>query len=342
MGIKRIAELAGVSTATVSHVINGSRYVSDELTARVRAAMKELDYYPNSVAGSLRRKKTMTVGFLMPDSANTMWAGTSKRLESVLATSNYNVLLSYSNYDVNQEIEKVKAFRSRRVDAMVVMPATPNGSHIQGILRDSVPMIVIGTEFYDVKAHCVWVDNVRVGYLAVSHLLDLGHRDIAFLDRKVDHDYSAARRRGALVALSERGINESDLLMNRAEGYGFEDGYNAAKKLISHGTATAIFAYNDIMAVGAIGAIADAGLRVPEDISVVGCDDIPLAAYVQPGLTTVHYPIEQLADVGARMVMELLEESSEGLDSSAEPEWRNERLSPHLIVRRSTRQRGSK
>jgi LacI family transcriptional regulator len=333
MGIKAIAERAGVSTATVSHVINGSRFVSSELTERVRAAMKELDYYPNSVAGSLRRKRTMSVGFLMPDSANTMWAGTSKRFESELAKSQYNVLLSYSNYDVAQEIEKVKAFRSRRVDAMVIMPATPNGGHIQSILRGSVPMVVVGTEFYDTKAHCVWVDNVRVGYLAVSHLIGLGHRKIGFIDRKVDHDYSAARRRGVIVALEEGGINPDKLLMLRAKGYGFDAGYEAAKTLLDQGSPTGVFAYNDIMAVGAMRAVVETGRRIPEDVSVVGCDDIPLAAFVEPPLTTVHYPIEQLADVGAQMVLELLENEEPELEDEG---WRNIRLSPRLVVRHST------
>ncbi|NQT66569.1 MAG: LacI family DNA-binding transcriptional regulator [Actinobacteria bacterium] len=303
VNIKDIARKAQVSVATVSHVINRTRFVSDELIKRVEQTMIDLDYQPNLLAGSLRTKKTSTIGLIIPDSSNMIFAEVSKNIENILFSRNYNVIVCNSSYDINRELEHLKTLRSKMVDGVLIVPATLEGEHLEKFKNIGIPIVILDRTLPDINIDTVVADNYKGGYDAAKYLENLGHTNIGYIDRIYDLPHSLGRKNGFIRALEEKGIlfNKDNIVRG---GFTFNDGVEASKKILKKNPGiTAIFSFNDISALGAIRGLTELGLRVPKDISVVGYDDIPLSSIYIPSLTTVCYPVSEMAKEASKLLL---------------------------------------
>jgi LacI family transcriptional regulator len=326
--MRDVAERAGVSVTTVSHVINETRPVSDELRQRVLAAMQELGYQPNLLARGLRRGETHTIGMIVPDSANPFFAELARGIEDTVFEQGYNVILCSSDGDLDKELLYATVLAEKRVDGILFVAAGVSTEHIQTLQEQRMPVVVVDREVPDAAVDSVLTDNARGGWLATRHLLDLGHRRIGCIAGPSDVTPSAERITGYRQALDESGIPVDEALIVKGD-FQYEGGYQAARQLlVIDDPPTAIFACNDLMAVGAISAAAEMGRRVPAELSVVGFDDVSLASFANPPLTTILQPKHEMGVIAATMLLERMHE----------PEMppRRRMLDTSLLVRRST------
>ncbi len=325
---KDVALHAGVSVATVSYVINdGPRAVSSEARTRVEAAIAELGYYPNEVARSLRRQQSSTIGAIVPRLTNPVYAEIIRDLENVCSAEGYLVLLCNTERQPERERKFVQMLRAKQVDGVVITPHAEPEKLIAPLLQAHIPVVVLE---HDLKGvHCIGIDELRGGLLATEHLIGLGHRRIGLLKHKPTSALSTRRSEGYAKALKQAGIKPERTLIIECDGT-HEAGDHAMRRLLNlRDPPTAVVAHNDVLALGALHAIRTAGLRVPEDISVVGYDDIASAAYLEPPLTTVHSPKTQMGVLAAQTLMRLIRDAEP-------PKPVTVTLPVELIVRQST------
>lgn len=327
--IKDIAKHAEVSTATVSYVINESRYVSPERKARVLEAVEELGYYPNDNARSLRSKKTSAIGLIIPDNANPFFAEIAKGVEDAGFAAGYTVILCNSNAMLERELAYLDVLLSKRVDGIILFPTTTELEQVHTIIKRGIPTAVFYRNPGDLDVDMFALDNLQAGYEATKHLLDLGHTQIACIKPLSLTNPSAQRIDGYKKALSEQGLSWHESLMPQGNNQ-ISGGEQAALSLLkSEQSFSAIFACNDAMAIGAMRALRESGLRVPEDVSIIGFDDIILASYVNPPLTTIATPKQ---DAGRLAVERLLER----INGRYEGGPRQFLLDFKLVIRQST------
>jgi LacI family transcriptional regulator len=326
--IREVAESAGVSYATVSHVINNTRLVSPETRERVLAAMDALNYRPNALARSLRQGKTNTIGLVLPDSANPFFAEISRSIEDEAFKKGYSVFLCNTELDTQRELFYVDVLSKKQVDGIIFVAAGDQADSLDFLLQRRMPLVMIDREVPNVEADAVLTDNQLGGYLATRHLLDLGHRRIACIAGPSSITPSAERIIGYRNALDEAGISYDETLVLRGD-YHAQSGMEITHTLLEmKPRPTAIFTLNDLMALGALRAAAEAGCSVPQDVAVVGYDDLEISRFTNPPLTTIAQPKKE---VGKRAVNLLVERMSK----KNQPPIRLV-LPPELIVRRST------
>lgn len=330
--IREIAKKSGVSVATVSHVLNKTRYVSPELTKKVERTMAEMDYKPNMVAGSLRSKKTKTIGFVLPDSANKVFSQIGQVIEVEFANADYNVIFCNSSYDVATELKNIDILRMKQVDGIIFIPSSKDTTCILKLMKTDIPFVVVNTCVADVAIDQVYVNNELLAFIATEHLVSLGCGKFVYLDRMIDHDYSMNRKKGFLNALKIHSMKVNETHFLRSTGFSYTNGYEVMKTFLEKNIQIdAVFAYNDVHAIGAMRAIMDAGLKVPDDVCIVGCDNIPAAEFMNPRLTTMDYPTHDLGRESALILLQKLQNPS--LES------RQIILKPILILRESTSMR---
>ena len=330
--VKDVAKRAEVSIATVSHVINKTRFVSEDLTARVNDAIKELGYYPNQLVGGLRKKKSFTIGLVLPSISNETFGLLAETIQKLLFKQGYNLIICNTSNDVEIEEEALNTLLMKKADAIMAIPTSREGEKLKEIQRMGVPLVLVDRVIPGLKVDTVRVDNFRGTHDAITHLLDLGHRDIGYIDRKIDQSHSLEQVRGYRQALEERGLAFDPSRVVRADGFDYSSGVGAAKELISkQPQLTAIFAYFDITALGALRGILDLGYRVPEEFSVVGCDGMPFTNVSAPRLTTISFPVHRIAKTACDLVMERLEHKEDGKEKVKDIV-----IAPKLIVRDST------
>jgi LacI family transcriptional regulator len=325
--IHDVAVRAGVSATTVSHVINQTRPVSDELSARVQDAMRELGYQPNTLERSLRRKQTHTVGLLVPDSANPYFAEIASAVEDASFDVGYMVIVCNSAGDPAREMLYLDLLLNKQVDGVLLMPAG-DASAIRPRLTPELPLVLLDRELPGLAVDCVLTDNVLGGHLATEHLIERGHHRVACVTGPPGVASAAARVEGYTRALATVGMAVDDELLVEGD-FSDSSGYAAARRLlVIDDPPTALFACNDLMAIGAIGFAARFGVRIPAELAVIGFDDIHLAAYTNPSLTTVSQPTTELGRVAVQLLLERMQ------DRSLDP--RRRLLAPRLVVRSST------
>ena len=286
--IKDVAKKAGVSVATVSHVLNKTRFVSDELILKVKKAINELNYSPDYIAGSLRKKKTNTIGLIIPENNNPFFAELAMEIENIGFLSGYSVIICYTAYDFQKELDYLNVLRSKKVDGLIIVPSNDDVLHINQLVSNNLPIIVINRFLENIETDMVLLDSHKGMYSLTKHLLEIGHARIAYIDRPEEMLHSKKRLEGHKDALEEHSINfNTDLLIKTK--YGIEGGVLAIKELLKKTPfPTAIMAFNDIMAIGSMWELNRRKITVPEDISITGFDDILQSAYTIPPLTTVH------------------------------------------------------
>jgi LacI family transcriptional regulator len=326
--IKDVAARAGVSYTTVSHVLNDTRAVRPHTRERVLAAARELDYVPSAVARSLKHQVTHTVGLLVPSATNPYYAELARGLEDACFRVGHSLVVCSSDEEPARQLAYLSLLRQKRVDGIVVASASDEPRWAAALRDVGCPLVVVDREIGGVAADLVQVDNERGGALAAEHLLKLGHERIACLTGPAGLAVDRDRLRGFRRALADAGRRAGDLVIAESD-FTVPGGHRAALRLL-RGAArpTALFAFNDMMAIGALRAAAELGLAVPARLSVVGFDDVELARYVYPALTTVGQSIRKLGEATA----EALFARAAGRDAPP----RRVRLKPALRTRESS------
>jgi DNA-binding LacI/PurR family transcriptional regulator len=326
--IEQIAELAGVSKTTVSRVINKKPDVSPETRERILALIEEYDFQPNVFAKAITLQKSHTIGLLIPHQSeniftNQFFLEVMHGISTAVDRRNYYLLLFYPHHEDYLDI-----YRQKRVDGFILMSPNAFSINIIELLKKAeAPFISTAKVMGEEDMTWVDVDNCYGGALATEHLVSLGHRRIAFIG-KPSLQSSSDRLCGYKDVLETHGIPLDERLIHVANAATVPGGYEAMRLLLTGGGApTAVFLANDTMAIGAIKAIQEAGLRVPEDISVVGFDDITYAQYVSPPLTTVHQPAFQKGVRATELLIDYLEQEIEPV---------SETLGLELVVRASS------
>ena len=338
--IKDVALKARVSTATVSHVINNTRFVSDEVRARVLRAVKECRYYPNAHARSLASGRSQTIGLVISDIANPFFPELVKSIEAAAFDSGYDVVLSNTNYDPERMSQYVRRYIERKVAGVAVMTSELDKHLIEELAKCKVSAV-----FLDVGKTGRHMNNLRVDYedgirQAILHLAELGHRRIAYISGT--RNLRSAQRRLEAFEQTIRQLFPGEPELIFYGNFKVDGGRRAAREILTklaENLPTAVMSANDLTAIGAINEFRAAGFEVPEDISIVGFDDISFAALTEPSLTTVHLPLKEL---GERAVNVLVESSEDLAKDGVEL-----RIGTHLVVRDSTapvkrRRRGKK
>lgn len=295
--INDVAEKAGVSITTVSHVINETRYVSEELTERVYQAMRELNYRPNTLARSLRSGRTKTIGLLIPDISNLFFAEISRRIEDKGFEHEYSVILCNTDDNSKKEELYINVLLEKQVDGIIFISAGEVEKNLKKPQDFGIPTVIADRDIQDAKSDVVLLDNLKGGYDATRYLISLNHKRIGCISGPSPVTPSAQRVEGYKKALKEAGIEVDGSLIQTGD-FRYEGGEVAMRNFLDLASPpTAVFACNDMMALGAMRAIKDRGLLIPDDVSLVGFDNIPISRSVFPDLTTFAQPIKEMADV---------------------------------------------
>jgi LacI family transcriptional regulator len=327
--INDIARRAGVSSQTVSRVLNNKPDVAEETRRRIESVIAELDYRPSELARGLRSQNTRTIGLIVPDNANPFFAEIAKGVESAGFEAGYSVILCNSAQMSERELEYVNVLQAKGVDGIIFISTTTHINHIRPIVERGIPVVMFYREAGDLDVDTFKIDNEWAGYLATQHLVDLGHRDIACIMPRADELPSGRRVDGFRRALQESGLPVHDDLIVRGNNL-LSGGEAAVGELLrARQPFTAIFAANDAMAIGAMRALRDNRLRVPEDVSVTGVDGILLGEYVEPPLTTVEQPKREAGEWAVRFLVERIDGRHDG-------GARNTLMDVQLVVRKST------
>jgi LacI family transcriptional regulator len=303
--IVEVAKKAGVSIATVSRVINGSGKVREKTKERVLAVVQELKYSPNPAARGLIMRRTEAIGLLLPDLHGEFFSEIIRGADEAVQLKGYHLIVSSSHNEI-KEIEAALRFMRGRVDALVVMSPLVHSEILLMNLPKSLPVVLLNCHSSNMMFDTIMTDGFNGAKEMISYLLDLGHRKIAIIKGGDENIESRERMNGCQSAFNERQMALDGRLVFKGE-FTEESGYKAAVQAIrSEDRPTAIFAFNDSMAIGAIGAIREAGLQIPSDISVCGFDDIPVAQYLSPSLTSVHVPIHELGAMAINRIFQRL------------------------------------
>ena len=300
---KDVAHKAGVSTTTVSHVINETRFVSQELRTRVYQAMEELNYRPNAVARSLRCQKTQNIAIVVPDIAYPFLAELARGVEDEAFRQGYSSIVCESNTDAEREAACVELMQSKRADGIVFVGTGESFHHVQNLIAQQIPVVVCNQDL-DLPIDTVIADNVASGYQATQHLIQSGHRRIGCIAGPQQLYVSAQRVKGYRQALQAQDLPWDKALMVHGN-FRCRGGYDAMYKLLAlDPPPTAVLACNDMMAMGAICAASKKKLDIPGDVAIVGCDDIALAAFTNPSLTTIIQPKREMGVVAVQMLLQ--------------------------------------
>jgi LacI family transcriptional regulator len=316
-----------VSVATVSRVFNDSGPVSPEARSRIRDAARELRYTPNSAARSLSVKRNHTLGALLPDLYGEFFSEVIRGMDETAQRHRHHLLISSSHNDRAQIAAALRVMRGR-VDGLLLMSPGVDAEMLTAELPDDLPVVLLNCPVREARYATLAIDNHGGAVAMVEHLLAAGHRDIAFIRGAARNHDARERLRGYRAALRAAGIPRQ-AARELAGDFTEQSGYDAARAALRLSPRpTALFAANDAMAVGALSALRECGIRVPDDIAVVGFDDIPVARYLTPPLTTVHLGISTLGERAATILLQIL--SGEG-----PPRPIHEVLPTSLVVRDS-------
>lgn len=304
--IKDVAARAGVSTTAVSLVLNGKNSkISDKTRQQILDAVDELDYRPNHIAMSMVTKTTRTIGLVIPDISNIYFSELSKLIEQSCYLKGYNVLYGNTHDMANRDIDYINIFLDRNVDAIIVILSNSIDEHLNDIqkiiMRTDTPFIVVDRKL-DINAGTTIVVNQKLGgYLATQHLINLGHRSIGCITGPKNVYSSIERLNGYKQALEEANIPVQEQLIFEGD-FHRESGMEALPYLLGRGV-TAIFAFNDMMALGVYKQASYYNLSIPDNLSLVGYDDIFISDFITPPLTSIEQPVRSLADEAVTQVM---------------------------------------
>jgi len=335
-----VAATVGVAPMTVSRVINGSGYVSEETREKVLDAVKKMNYRRNGLARNLKRQKTETVGLVIGDISNPYSTELANAVRESLSARGYNLFICISEHSAKEDIAAFEALVDHNVDGIIVATRSnrEGDDRLTEIADGGVPLVVVGRDFRHNSVDSISADNFSGGFEATQHLIDLGHKRIGFIGASFESRARLKRLQGYVAALTKHNIPIDERLitgrrgtLSDTPGYSTEAiGYEGMKRLLSlPQPPTAVFSRNDFTAVGAMSAAKEARLSIPQDIAIVGFDDTPLAIHTMPPLTTVRQPMKLQGQLAAEMLLRRITGESE---TSTEEKI----LDCELIIREST------
>jgi LacI family transcriptional regulator len=326
--IYEVSELAGVSLATVSRVMNNSAKVSLKTREKVEAAMQQLGYRPNSIAQSLASSRSNSVGILVPELHGPFFGNMLSSIEEELRTANKHVIITAGHSDEEKERESIEFLITRQCDALIVHVYAVSNEYLLELAAGPIPIVMIGRDLPQMAGRCFTIDNEYGGYLATRSLLEQGHRSLAYLAGPLWKSDGKGRFAGHLRALDEYGLEFDEQLL--AEGnYQEASGRLGMERLLRAGKPfSGLVCGNDEMAAGAIVVAREEGLTIPDDLSVIGFDNVFFTRYMHPQLSTINYPIDAMGQMAARCVLR-------DVYGKSEYEIRN-RFEPSLVQREST------
>ncbi|MDQ8703995.1 LacI family DNA-binding transcriptional regulator [Streptomyces sp. LHD-70] len=333
VGIKDVAKAAGVSVGTVSNVINRPDVVGPETRTRVLSAIEQLGYVRSESARQLRAGHSRIMGLVVLDMGNPFFVDVTRGAERAARAVGLGVMTCNSAQSQSEEAEYLSLFAEQRVRGVLLTPADATGRNIENFRRTGIPFVLVDRVAQDAEECSVSVDDVTGGTLAVRHLLEAGHRSIAYVSGSETLNQVRDRRTGALAALREAGHGPEALRELSGDRLDVAAGRDAGSRLLGMADRpTAVFCANDLLALGVLQAMYAAGLRVPEDVAIVGYDDIEFASAAAVPLTSVRQPAVAMGTLAA----ELLLEEIDALGRDEPHRHRNVVLQPELVVRRST------
>ncbi|OON73424.1 LacI family DNA-binding transcriptional regulator [Streptomyces tsukubensis] len=312
VSLKDVAQRAGVSIKTVSNVVNNYQHVTPVMRARVQAAIDELGYRPNLTARNLRKGRTGIIALAVPELGNPYFAEIAGAVIDAAAEHELTVLLDHTRGEREQEILVSQGFRARVIDGLILSPLELESGDLAG-RADDVPLVLLGEREYDLPYDHIAIDNVSAARLAVRHLLGRGRTRIAFLGARTDSPNRPAllRLQGWREELVAAGVGAPDELIAPTGGWDRGHGAQAMARLLDSGIRPdAVFAYNDLVAIGAMRVLHERGLRVPWDVAVVGFDDIAESRFGAVSLTTVAPDKRAIARLAVQSLVSSLERAS--------------------------------
>jgi len=334
--IKDVARKAGVSISTVSNALNNSRYVKKETKEKILGIASDLNYTPNIIARGLKTRSTRTVAVIVPDISNQFFAQVIKGIEEIARQHKYNVLLTCSYYDVLEEKRSIEILKQQFVDGFLFISGYNSFGHIKSLNDDGVPVVVIDRELGDKKVPSVLIDNFEAMRKAVNFLYGIGHRRIGYISYTYDNQTTVKKRfQGYCRGLEDNNLAyDPDIVMisetlrlNELEG-----SREAVKKILNNkNIPTVILNASDFIAVGVIRTLKELNSKVPEDISVMGFDNILMSLYTDPLLTTVKQPKKQMGATAMNLLLDLIEHKR--------VRYKNIVLSTELVERQSIAKR---
>jgi LacI family transcriptional regulator len=324
-----VAAAANVSVATVSRVINNMGGVSPALEARVLDAMNALHYHPSSVARSLRVQRSMLFGILIPILEHPSYSRMASAVEHALWDHGYRALICNTEEDEVRERAYIEMLLRQRVEGIIIDTSARSFDGLIELQKNNVPIVLFDRIVENIQCNQVFCDNSQGGFTGIQHLVELGHTRIGVVAAPTHPEPIIRRIRGTREAIAAYGIDDDPHLLRTGDTQLFDMGYDAARALMQlDPPPTAIFALTDVTAVGVMHAVTEMGLRIPEDLSVVGYDDIPIASYTIPPLTTVAQPFVEMGQTAAEMLLRHIQNPDMPIERVVLP--------THLVVRQST------
>jgi LacI family transcriptional regulator len=327
--LKELARMAGVHTSTVSRVINDPSFpIAPETRARVMALVRAMEYRPHTLARGLKLKKLHLLAMLVPDLTNPIFAAIAQGVEEGSATQGFSLILTNTGQSKEKELTQLKTLSGGRTDGVILAGSVIGDANVEWVRERGIPYVLVN-RYSSERDVFVGVDDVLGTTLATQHLLSLGHTRIAHLAGPSNASSAADRRAGYRKALERAGIlpsPELELETDYLEG----GGHRAMSMLLElRDVPTGVVCVSDRVAVGALDAIAERGLRVPQDVSVVGFNDLPVASYVHPKLTTIRVPFTQIGAMAAQLLIRQIADRAQAVPERV-------LFPPELIVRASS------
>lgn len=326
--LKDIAKAAGVSHATVSRVVNNGPKVGPVMREKIHKLIEEMGYRPNANARALVTQKSTTIGVVIPEVVDPFFATLANGIDKISRQQDMQLLISTGKLTAESEREAINLLLERRCETIVIHSKKIADDELIELFKAHPHFVLIDRYIPEIKDKCVWLDNIEGGKIAARHLLSLKHRQLACITSSYDIDDPKLRLAGFVEGLSKASITLDSQTLVSAEPT-LQGGEIATQKLLASGQDfSAIFVYNDAMAIGAISTLEDNGYAVPGDVSIIGFDDVLLARYSRPKLTTLQYPIDLMAQNAAQLALGINPESNDFSE--------NLKFIPQLIKREST------
>lgn len=329
--IKDVAKLAGVSVSTVSRVLNASGYVEKTTEERVMAAIKQLSYKPSQIARGLVSKKTKTFGLVLPDISNPFFPEVARGAEDQASLHGYNIMLCNSDWDIQKEKMYLNILLEKCVDGIILVGSRLGDDYLNEVVPTLDTPVVLLDRTSALEVHSLSTNNILGGYLATKHLIEQGYQTIAHISGPQQSRSAQQRLTGYCKALAEYNLPYDMVLVTEGD-YRIKGGAEGMQRLLRLNTVPdAVFCANDLMAIGALEFLNDAGIKVPEQMALVGYDGIHLSKYVHPKLTTVCQPTYEMGKKAVQVILENLTQDHTS--------FQHIELDPELQVRESSQRR---
>lgn len=330
--IEDVAKLAGVSTATVSRVVNNNGNVTTRTGQRVLVAMKELDYHPNKFARGLAGNLADGIGVVIQNFTELYYGMVLREIERVTQKHNLQITVAGANRSARDELNAIEFLRRQHYNVVILTNSGLSASVLLKIAEQGIKFVHLGRYIPELAEHCIYLDDMQGADLAMNYLFAQGHKRIAHIAFPELQAHTDLRLRGYRRALEKAGLPFSEKLVVKPADFDQTSAFAATKRLLERKEKfTAMFVSTDLMAIGAYKALQEAGLRIPEDVSMVGYDDIDLASFLYPPLTTIKQPIQEMSMAAAQLAIHYLK----GQGESAKEVMH--RFSPSLVIRDSVR-----